>query len=228
MVYLILRKSRYRRNVVGDIGVMEAVYSAVLVVSAFWLGACPFSVWIGRWLLGKDIRDYGDGNPGAANVFRAGGRKSGSLALILDIAKGVPFVVLAHLLFGFSDLTVMVVGLSAILGHAFSPLLRLRGGKSIGVTFGVLIALPQSDMLITFAAFMFLGFLFIEIDAWIVMFGAVSSVAYLAITKGSSWELLFMLCVLAVFAVKHFDDLHSVPRVGGRLINWFQSRRRET
>ena len=47
---------------------MEVFYPTLLVVSAFWLGACPFSVWIGQWLLGKDIRDYGDGNPGAAGA----------------------------------------------------------------------------------------------------------------------------------------------------------------
>ena len=223
MVYLIIR------NAAGDSSVMEAVYSVLLAVGAFWLGACPFSVWVGRWLLGKDIRDYGDGNPGAANVFRAGGRRAGSLALVLDIAKGVPFVVLAHSFFELPEPVVIAVGLSAILGHAFSPLLRLRGGKSIGVTFGVLLALlSQSDMLIIFAVFMFMGFLFIEIDAWTVMFGTVSSVAYLAVTRGSSWELLFMLCVLAIFAVKHFDDLHSMPRLEVKLISWLQSRKRET
>ena len=112
---------------------MGTVHPALLAVSAFWLGACPFSVWIGQWLLGKDIRDYGDGNPGATNVFRAGGRKSGCLAIILDAAKGVPFVLLAHLFFGLSIIAVMAVALSAILGHAFSPLLRFRGGKSIAV-----------------------------------------------------------------------------------------------
>jgi glycerol-3-phosphate acyltransferase PlsY len=78
------------------ISIVEVFYFALSAVSAFWLGACPFSVWIGRWVLGKDIRDYGDGNPGAANVFRAGGRKSGCLAVILDTTKGVPFVALAH------------------------------------------------------------------------------------------------------------------------------------
>jgi len=56
---------------------MEVFYSALLVIAAFWLGACPFSVWVGRWLLGKDITNYGDGNPGAANVFRAGNVKIG-------------------------------------------------------------------------------------------------------------------------------------------------------
>jgi glycerol-3-phosphate acyltransferase PlsY len=196
-------------------------------MSAFWLGACPFSVWIGRWLLGKDIREYGDGNPGAANVFRAGGRKSFGLAGFLDTAKGVPFVVLAHSFFGLPEAVVMAVALSAILGHAFSPLLRLKGGKSIGITFGILFALPQHEMLITFAIFMFLGFLFIEIDAWTVMLGPAGSLAYLVATGGSSWELIFMLCVFVILAVKHFDELKTVPRLRGRLIHWFQSRRRE-
>ncbi len=134
-------------------------------MSAFWLGACPFSVWIGRWFFGKDIREYGDGNPGAANVFRAGGHKSGYLAVILDIAKGVPFVVLAHSLFGLPEVTVMGVALIAILGSALSPLLRFRGGKSLAITFGVLLALPQHEILVTFAVFMGLGFLFMEVDA---------------------------------------------------------------
>jgi len=207
---------------------VEVFYPALLAVSAFWLGACPFSVWIGRWLLGKDIRDYGDGNPGAVNVFRAGGRKSGCLAAFLDTAKGVPFVVLAHSFFGFPQVVVMAVALSAILGHAFSPLLRLRGGKSIAVTFGVLLALPQHEILITFAVFMFLGFLFIENHAWIVILAMAGSLAYLATTTGSSWESLFILCVLILLAVKHFDELQTIPRPKGRLINWLQSGRRET
>jgi len=205
---------------------MELYYTALLAIAAFGLGACPFSVWIGWWALGKDIRDYGDGNPGAANVFRAGGRRSGSLAVILDTAKGVPFVFLAYSFFDLPEVAVMVVALSAILGHAFSPLLRLRGGKSVAITFGVLLALPQHEMLIAFSGFTFLGFLFIESDAWTVMLGAVGSLAYLVAAGASAWQSLFMLCVLAILAVKHFDDLRIIPRHKGRLIVWLQSRRR--
>ena len=194
---------------------------------AFWLGACPFSVWVGRWCLGEDIRDYADGNPGAVNVFRAGGRKSGCLALILDVAKGIPFVALAHSFFRLPEIVVVAVALSAILGHAFSPLLRFKGGKSIAVTFGVLLALPSHEILIIFAAFMFVGFLFVENDAWIVMLGPTGSLAYLLATSGTSWESLFMLSVFILLVVKHFAELKTVPRLKVRLIDWFQSRRRE-
>jgi len=203
-------------------------YSILLAVSAFCLGACPFSAWIGQLFLGKDIRNYGDGNPGAANLFRAGGRKSAGLALILDMAKGVPFVALAHSLFGLPEVAVMVVAVSAILGSAFSPLLRFRGSKSIAITFGVLMALSQHEMLITFAVFMFLGFLFIEVDAWIVMIGPAGSLIYLAITGASYWESLFMASVLVILAAKHYNELKTIPKCKARLFTWLRSRRYRT
>ena len=203
---------------------MEVFNAILLALAAFWLGACPFSVWVGRRLLGKNIRDYGDSNPGAANVFRVGDIKSGLIALTLDIAKGFPFVFMAYSLFGFPEVVAMAVGLSAILGHAFSPFLRLKGGKAIAVTFGVLLALPQHELLIAFVVFIFLAFLCIEPDAWAVMFAPAGSLAYLMITRGNSWETLFMLGVLAIFTIKQFDSLKTIPRFRVKLIRWYQSR----
>jgi len=197
----------------------------LLAVAAFCLGACPFSLWVGRCLLGKDIRDYGDGNPGAANVFRAGGRKAGCLAIILDMAKGTPFVVLAYLVFVLPEAAVAVVAVSAILGSAFSPLLRFRGGKSIAITYGVLLALPYPEMYLSFAIFMFLGFLFIKTHSWIVMLGPTGTLAFLAATRASYWELLFMLSVLMILAVKHHNELRTVPQFEMRLTNWIHLRR---
>jgi glycerol-3-phosphate acyltransferase PlsY len=209
---------------------VEIIYSVLLIVAAFGLGACPFSLWIGKWLLNKDIRDYGDGNPGAFNVLRAGGRWSFALALILDIGKGVPFVALAHYYFGLPDAVVMAVGLSAILGHAFTPILRFNGGKALAVMAGVLLALPQHEIFIALLIFMVLGFLLIGSDdyrgdAWRVVFATTATLIYLVVEKGLSLEPLFMLCVIAILVVKHLDDLKSKPRFKGRLITWIQARR---
>ena len=204
---------------------MEAIYTVLLAASAFCLGACPFSVWIGKWLLDKDIRDYGDGNPGATNVFRAGGRKSGFLAVILEVAKGIPFVVLAYSYYGLPKIAVVAIALCAILGHAFSPILRLKGGKSLAVTFGVLLALPQHDMFIIFTIFIFWGFLFIESDAWTVIFSTAGLLIYVVISRGSSWETLLLLCVLVILVIKNFNDLHTIPRYSLRPICWLRSKK---
>ena len=182
----------------------------------------PFSLLIGRWLLGKDIRDYGDGNPGAANVFRAGGQKAGYLAVFLDVGKGVPFVLMAWSYFGLPPLSIVAVGMSAVLGHAFSPFLRWRGGKSVAVTFGVLLALPAHEVLLAFIACIIIGALFFDADAWAVVFAAAGSLAYLAFTRAGAWEILIMLCLLAILAFKHRDDLRTFPGLRGRLVRWLQ------
>ena len=144
---------------------MEAFYTAWLATAAFILGAIPFSVIIGRLLLKKDITEYGDGNPGAANVFRAGSVKLGLLAVVLDVAKGVPFVWLSHNVVGLSVVSVVIVAIAAVMGHAFSPFLHWQGGKAIAVTFGVMLGLPQYDVLLVFIICMLLCFIFVKIDA---------------------------------------------------------------
>ncbi|MDY6916736.1 MAG: glycerol-3-phosphate acyltransferase [Chloroflexota bacterium] len=203
-------------------------YGGLLAFCAFWLGACPLSVWLGRWCLRRDIREYGDGNPGAANVFRAGGRKLGSAALALDVGKGVPFVAMAHLVFHLPVHAVMVVAVSAVLGHAFSPFLRFRGGKAIAVTFGVMLALPQHEILFLFVLFTLLGFFFLRGNAWTVTLASVGTMASLMVMGGRLWEPLFMLCVAAVFILKHGRELRTLPGVNGRLVGWLQTRKRET
>ncbi|UCE97725.1 MAG: glycerol-3-phosphate acyltransferase [Dehalococcoidia bacterium] len=207
---------------------METYYSIFLIIAAFLLGSCPFSVWIGRLFLKKDITKYGDGNPGAANVFRAGDIKLGLLAVLLDILKGIPFVYITYSVFDLSSWVIVIVGLAAILGHSFSPLLKFRGGKSIAVTFGVIIAIPHIDILAVFTLLTLFGFLLIEQHSWAVMPGPIGTLIYLLIVRGGSWEALFMMCILILFVIKQYNGLQTVPRFKARLINWLQSKNSET
>jgi glycerol-3-phosphate acyltransferase PlsY len=61
--------------------------SIAMVFISFLLGSLPFSVWLGKLFLRVDVRNVGDGNPGAANVFRSGSKAIGLLALLLDVSK---------------------------------------------------------------------------------------------------------------------------------------------
>jgi len=204
----------------------DFLLTILLVLGAFWLGACPFSLWVGQWFLGKDIRAYGDGNPGAANVFRAGNLKPGSLAIVLDIAKGMPFVYLSHSLFGLPEIATATVAVAAILGHAFSPMLGFRGGKAVAVTFGALIALFQPDLLLIFTIFIIIGFLILEDDAWKVMLAPTGSLAYMTINGISSGRLILMSFILVIFAFKHLEELKTLPRPKKRLVQRLYIKRR--
>jgi len=205
-------------------------YIAVLLaVGAFCLGACPFSLWIGQRFLDKDIREYGDGNPGATNVFRSGGHASGWLAIFMDVAKGVPFVLLAHSFFALPEVAVMAIAVSAIAGHSFSPFLHFKGGKSVAVTFGALLGLlPEGELALPFTVFTCIGVLLMANHAWAVMVGPTGSLIYLLVTGAIYWQSLFMLSVLALLGIKHYTDLKASPGLGVQPVNWIRARRLKT
>lgn len=112
-----------------------------MVMIAFLAGSLPFSVWIGRLFLGVDVRQFGDGNPGAANTFRTGSKVAGFLVLLLDISKAAAPVGLANFNLGMRGVDLFLVAMAPILGHVFSPFLRFRGGKALAAALGVWIGL---------------------------------------------------------------------------------------
>lgn len=101
-----------------------------------------FSYWLGR-LARKNLKTVGDGNPGALNLWKAAGYRLGIVGVLLDFLKGYLVVRLAVEVGGITGYGVISIALAPILGHAFSPFLRGKGGKAIAVTFGVWSGLTQ-------------------------------------------------------------------------------------
>jgi acyl phosphate:glycerol-3-phosphate acyltransferase len=60
----------------------------VLGLAGYVLGSLPWAYWLSRALTGKDIRQAGSSNVGAANVWRTIGFKTFFAVAVLDIAKG--------------------------------------------------------------------------------------------------------------------------------------------
>jgi acyl phosphate:glycerol-3-phosphate acyltransferase len=116
----------------------------------FLLGSLPFAVWVARFAGRFDVRDHGDGNPGAFNAWQRGGWRIGLPVLLLDFLKGALPVALARHWYGMDGWGLALVAIAPILGHAFSPFLRGRGGKGITVTFGVWtgLAMPWAPLVL--------------------------------------------------------------------------------
>jgi glycerol-3-phosphate acyltransferase PlsY len=197
---------------------MITFWIILLCFGAYLLGACPFSVWIGKLALGKDIGTYGDGNPGATNVIKAGSRFWGAIAIISDIAKGIPFVLLGRVVFQFAQPALYIIAFCAVLGHAYSPFLGFRGGKALAVFAGTLLAIPLWDMILSFVILMFIGFLLVKNDSWTVILGAAGSFLYLLINNAALYEILFILSVLILFVIKHYRSLLVADHMPARLI----------
>jgi glycerol-3-phosphate acyltransferase PlsY len=85
---------------------------------------------------GVDLRGIGSGNPGASNVGRALGRRTGIVVAVLDVLKGL----LPAAGFGAVDHRAgLLAGFAAVLGHVTSPFLRGRGGKGVATTAGAVL-----------------------------------------------------------------------------------------
>src|SRR5436190_13526765 len=110
---------------------------ALLIIGSYLFGAIPFGLLIAKAIAGIDIREVGSKNIGATNVYRVVGKPAGAVVLILDVLKGLLPPVAAWRL-GMSDAWQVVAGLSAIMGHNFSPFLGFRGGKGVATSLGVL------------------------------------------------------------------------------------------
>ena len=114
----------------------------------FISGSVPWSLICVRTLSGQDVRRIGDGNPGATNAWISSGWMVGSISMLLDVFKAaVPVWIFTN---QFSDtsypehfLSVTVVAISPIIGHAYAPLLRFRGGKALAPSWGSWIALTS-------------------------------------------------------------------------------------
>ena len=65
-----------------------APFMLLILLLSFIAGALPFSVWVGELALKPDIHAYGNHNPGATNVLRAGGWVLAAVAFLLDFLKG--------------------------------------------------------------------------------------------------------------------------------------------
>jgi glycerol-3-phosphate acyltransferase PlsY len=114
--------------------------AAFCAIGAFLLGSIPFGLVISTIFFRTDIRKSGSGNIGAMNALRTLGKGGAIAVLILDAAKGVIPAILVMQLLHEGHLAALVAG-CAVLGHCFSPWLRLRGGKGVATAFGAIFGL---------------------------------------------------------------------------------------
>ncbi len=173
----------------------------------FLLGGIPFSYLLGHLFLHTDIRQYGDGNPGAANVWKAGSWRTGLPAVILDYLKALIPVGLAYLKYDITNWELIPIALAPVLGHAFSPFLHFRGGKAVAVTFGIWSVLLPGEGILGLGLSMFVFFILQNVDSWTVILGMLFFFVYLLFKQVSIVILLIWLGNIIILIYKHRQDL---------------------
>ena len=117
----------------------------LFVFIAYLLGSIPTSVWLGKLIFKKDIRDFGSGNAGATNTFRTFGIPAGIVVLLIDVLKGFFACKLIHFIPNLPDDQIinvqLILGIAAVVGHIFPVYVKFKGGKGIATLLGMLLAI---------------------------------------------------------------------------------------
>ncbi len=119
----------------------------LIILLGYILGSIPTAYIAGLLLKGKDIRQMGDGNMGAANAFRELGAKAGISIFFIDATKGALPVLIAQAA-ALSQAVVLITGVATVVGHNWPIFIGLRGGRGESTAIGVLLALITQPMLI--------------------------------------------------------------------------------
>ena len=164
---------------------------AALYIGAYLLGSVPTAYLIGRLVRGVDIRGYGSGNVGSANLWEhVGKRWVYPVAMAEIFIKGALPIWVALYVLDIDRSSALLIGppLLAIAGNNWSIFLKLQGGRGIAVAGGTLVALSPI-LAISVAAISILG--------W-------------KITKSSGLWVLISLMTLPLIAYLAHDNLNLV------------------
>jgi len=169
------------------------------------LGAIPFGVVVSKAMGLPDPRTVGSKNVGFTNVLRVSGKKAGVLTLLGDMGKGwvMGWAAMQWLT---DERFIMLVALSVILGHLFSPFLSFKGGKGVATALGAVLGLSPSIGLLL--VLIWLG----AVAIWryssggaLAAFGCFPVVAI--VNEQRQEFLVFALVVSGLIWIKHKDNI---------------------
>lgn len=128
----------------------------IFIILGYVSGSVMYAYLLPKLIRHIDICELSnDGNPGTANAFIHAGIPVGILVIICELLKGALPVLLASHFVDVTGFLFAIVLVAPVWGHAF-PLFckKTMGGKSIAVSFGVLLGLfPTLSPVIALAFF---------------------------------------------------------------------------
>lgn len=195
----------------------------LLVAAGYLAGSLPTGVLLGR-VVGRDPRAGGSGNIGASNVTRTLGKKWGAVTLVIDLLKGlVPTLIATHW-FGLE--AALWTGFAAVVGHCYPIWLKLKGGKGVATTFGVMLAILPAVALICALVWITIVY-FTRIPALGSLAAAALFVALPRLEEQPFEIHVFTLALFVLIIVRHASNLRTL-KARWRTRNDRSTKRRPT
>lgn len=185
----------------------QPILIILILAFAYVVGSIPFGVIVSR-LYRVDITRVGSGNIGATNVLRTLGPFPAGLVFAADFLKGALPACLA-VLAGLSPIWIILTGLSAILGHAFSVFLNFSGGRGVAAGLGVLLAITPDVFLLV----LILGLLIMAFTRYVslasITCSVVAAVSMFLFNKPLPYSIVVSLIAILII-IKHIPNIRRL------------------
>lgn len=191
---------------------MDGSLLALLLIGlAYAVGAVPWGLVVSRWFFDVDLLRHGSQSTGATNALRVVGWRASLLVFALDFLKGFLPVVVARAL-GLGGWWTAAVGLAALVGHCWSPLIRFRGGKGMATGAGaaagmfpwVLLVGPLMALIVALTRYVSLASIVGSVVVSLVVLG-------LGAAGLVAWSIsLAIVAITAIIVIKHEGNIRRL------------------
>ena len=201
-----------------------AVEVLASIAIGYLLGSIPFALVVGKVFYKKDIRNYGSGNLGGSNAGRVLGKKAGLSVMTLDILK-VTLAIFIASFFQNREVSMVVAGVAAAIGHCFPIFAKFKGGKAVATMYGFLFGMAliggYSFWIFFVPLFTFLVVLYLtKIVALSSVLSAVVNTLYIYFVLGSKELFLGSLIFTIVMMIRHRANFERMLRHEENKIKW--------
>ena len=200
---------------------IEIILSLII---GYLLGSVPFALVVGRLFFKTDVRKHGSKNLGGCNTGRVLGKKAGLMVMALDLLKATLAIYLASH-FDNRDVTMILAGLAAAIGHCYPLFAGFKGGKAVAALYGFLFGMglfTECSLWVFFLPLIvFLVVLYLsKIVSLSSIFGALSSTIYLVASTDSQllWSVSVILTLIVI--VRHKANIERMIRKEEHKISW--------
>ncbi len=210
----------------------------VIAVVAYLIGAIPTGLIVGRVSFNVDIRERGSGNIGFTNVRRAFGNKAGFLVLAIDMLKGAGVTMaVAWGAMGFLEwppapeqsaaVLIVTAATALIAGNIFPVYIGFKGGKGVGATTGVMLALVP----VIVGLLLIVWFIVREVSGYVSLASIVISLLFPVLVRvvypGNLPYLIFAVFAAGLVVVSHRANISRLVAGEELKIDRKKSKRNE-
>ena len=192
----------------------------IFIIISYLLGSIPSALIVGKTFYKIDIREHGSGNMGATNAFRVLGTKAGIVVTAADILKGTIATLIPLLASLFIEIEVsrLIIGIFAVLGHTYPIFAKFKGGKAVATSGGIILGVHPFLFLAVILTFL----ISLYLSKYVSLASMVTGVVATIITMFMNQLLLFLLILaLTIFVfIRHKDNIKRIKNKTEPKITW--------